>query len=374
MNRNTRGLVTITLASAAVLGFGAMLWMERKPAEEAAPGSSAVARSAAPATTIADGGAGPSTDASRPREQVAVVQHEVSATETSRDIARSLLERWKALDPQELERLLRALFAADPKLATAIAAQIFEEAIVHGVKDRANHLRKLLLGLAEPSSAAPSLIGVFRNVQARRGKSGWLDTHGMSAAQMLALTLENLGAERRQSWVDAILRAAPTQDPGGDMFVMLVGATARDHVEAIPRLQRILADSREPVIQEMALVNLGRLADAETLIAIATQAGVHFANPPRSERDIQLQGSLASGMVNALNWDPRAGESVARELQPLFENWARDERCHLHFEHALKSLAPHPLPGLKVALEKLAASPVPRIATAARHTLQRWKL
>lgn len=373
MNVNPRSAVTIGLASATVIGLAAMLWLERSETGDAGRGSSAQARSGFPAATPQNAGSAPAAQASHSREQIVGASQASSGAEASREVGRSLLERWQEIDPQELERLLRALFATDPELATAVATQIFEEAIVQGSKDRANHMRKLMLELAEPSSSATQLIGVFRNVQARSGTNEGLYGRGMSAAQMFALTLQNLSAERRQAWVDALLRAAPTQETGADMFVILVAATASDHVEAIPRVQQILADSHDDLIQEMALVNLGRLADAETLVAIATQAGVHLAKPPRSERDIQMQGGLASGMVNALNRDPRAGASVAREMQPLLENWARDERCHLLLEHTLKSLAPHPIPGLRASLETLAASPVPRIATAASQTLQRWK-
>ena len=284
-----------------------------------------------------------------------------------------LLENWSDLSAKEFERQLRELFASAPRAAALLTGLIMEDGML---KRAASHIRvlvRVLLEKGDPELMAPHVLRAFGNVQARAG-GGSLHNFAMLWAQKLSMGMSALGAQSQQSWLSNILLESRGQpgDIGVDMLVALVAAAAPNSSEALPALTEILSRTKDSSMKDMVLTNVGRVADAKTVVSIGSDQGVYMMNSPRSEFDVRMQATLATALINTLGRRPQDQDVVAKELGHILHNWSADKRCHNNLVFVLDNLGHHPIPDWLPSLRNLAASKPERVAKAASKIMAAW--
>jgi hypothetical protein len=282
------------------------------------------------------------------------------------------LEHWQEMKPQDVGTQLRDLFAKNSTLAGFIATTMMETAIMHESQAHAVEIGNCIIDLAIPKDVSPLIMQAMRDIQVRTGQ-GIVNNTALLCAQKLALAMA-ASRERRESWTESMLSEIDQncENSGSAMMVVLLAASDPLDPRGLPALQEVMTTSCDTTIRAMVLTNVGRIADADTVVALGTRNGVNLENIPRTTDEVYLQSALATALVNTLTWRPQDEEDVGKAIAGAFANWSQDKRCYDNLVFLIDTLGVHKIQRLTSALNQLAASSVSRIAAAASRTLASW--
>ena len=101
-------------------------------------------------------------------------------------------------------------------------------------------------------------------------------------------------------------------------FAVALGGSGDRHPEAMRFLSEMVESYEDPVLREVAAVNLGRIGGAEDLSALATP---YFAEPPRTEAEGRIAGGIVTGLYNAATKDRAAAEATVPIYERVLREW-----------------------------------------------------
>jgi hypothetical protein len=286
-----------------------------------------------------------------------------------------IVDVWSEKTPKDLADYLRRMFLVAPRTFGILACQLLRDGIIRQAQAHLRVIGDVLIELGDPEAVTPAMLQAFGEAQAAAG-GGMLDSTALLTAQLMAHGMMQSDARSSKNWLNAVTRTAEVlpQDPGTDMLTALVAAERRGSPQAIATLQRLLYRPAAPYMSDMILVNLGRVADAQTVIAAAGNLGISLDLVPVTERDIVLQDGLAIALLNALRLRPQDDGPIARQFVGLLRNWGSEPRCHLRLEYLIDGLGSTEMPLLTALLRALCSSDSSRVAEAAKRALIRWRM